>query len=269
MKFLKAVWAVLLPLMVCSTAMAHVQVLVPSDKNSTGKGSDETLNVYFVEHVMKEAPVYSMAEPKQFGVLVNGRKLDLRGSLQKQEMAGKAAFTAAYTMKEPGAHVFYLEPAPYWDPEEEVAVTHYTKVILNSCDGGLATESQLGWENWEGWDALVGFPVEIEPLVQCTSLWTNSLFRGIVRVNGKPAPFARIEVEYLNGDRAVTIPNNAFVTQILKSDENGVFSFAPVKAGWWALSAIIEPEQESRGPNGEEVETELGGVLWIHCTNVE
>ncbi len=249
--------------------MAHVQVLVPSDRNSAGKGSDETLNIYFVEHVMKKAPVYPMAEPKQFGVLVNGTKLDLRDSLQKNDIAGKAAFRAAYTMTEPGAHVFYLEPAPYWDPEEEVAITHYTKVILNSCDAGLSTESELGWENYEGWDTLVGFPVEIEPLVQCTALWTNSVFRGIVRVNGNPEPFARIEVEYMNDDGAVTIPNNAFVTQILKTDEHGEFAFVPVKAGWWALSAIIEPAQKSTGPNGEEVETELGGVLWIHCVDME
>ena len=112
-------------------------------------------------------------------------------------------------MKEAGAHVFFLEPAPYWEPAEEVMVTHYAKVIVNSCNARLPTDSDMGWENWEGWDTLVGFPVEIEPLVQCTSLWTGSAFTGIVRVNGKPAPRCRVEVEYLNERGELKLPDNS------------------------------------------------------------
>ncbi len=259
---------VLVCAIICDAAMAHVQVLVPAEDASGSTGPDKNLELFFVEHVMKESPTYSMGQPKQFGVLIDGKKIDLRDALQEKEMATQAAFSAKYTMKEPGAHVFFLEPTAFWDPDEKALITHYTKVILNSCDAGLPTESELGWEHYEGWDALVGFPVEIEALVQCTSLWTNSVFRGIVRVNGEPAPFARVEVEYFNSDHAVTIPNNSFVTQILKTNGNGEFAFVPVKAGWWALSAIVLPEQKVQGPNGEEAGQELGGVLWIRCVDV-
>ena len=70
-------------------------------------------------------------------------------------------------------------------------IVHYTKVVIDV----------LGAE--KGWDALVGLPVEIEPLVRPYGLWTGNTFRGIVRYHGKPVPFARVEVEYYNEGRRV------------------------------------------------------------------
>jgi len=72
-----------------------------------------------------------------------------------------------------------------------------------------------------------------------------------------------------NENYEVKTPNNAFVPQILKTDEDGEFAIVPVRAGWWALSAIVETDQKSPGPNGEEGETELGGVLWIQCVDIK
>ena len=56
-------------------------------------------------------------------------------------------------------------------------IIHYTKVVVNA----------MGAE--EGWDTLVGFPVEIEPLVRPYGLWTGNAFRGIVKKHGEPVPF--------------------------------------------------------------------------------
>ena len=100
-------------------------------------------------------------------------------------------------------------------------------------------------------------------------MWTNSVFRGIVRVNGKPAPLCRIEVEYLNSGHTLKTPNNAYVTQILKANQDGEFAFVPVKAGWWALTAVPETHQTTKSPNGDDVANELGGVLWIRCIDIE
>jgi len=127
----------------------------------------------------------------------------------------------------------------------------------------------MGWENWEGWDTLVGFPVEIEPTVQCTSLWTGSAFTGIVRVKGKPAPNCRVEVEYLNDQGAVKPPDNSYLTHILKTNSKGEFTFVPIRAGWWALTAIPETKETARSPGGKKVEAELGGVLWIRCVDMK
>jgi cobalt/nickel transport protein len=247
-----------------ATADAHVQVAVPASE----AGGVCEFDLRLVEHASRNGPALPMSKPRKFGVVVNGKQTELSELVKPRQSGGMPAFSAKYTMKEAGAHIFFLEPAPYWEPAEDVMVTHYAKVIVNSCKAGLPTKSNMGWENWEGWDALVGFPVEIEPLVQCTSLWTGSAFTGIVRVNGKPAPFCRVEIEFLDERGEVKLPDNSHLTQILKTNGRGEFTYVPVRAGWWALTAIPEAKQTTRNPEGRKVKAELGGVLWIRCTDM-
>ncbi len=252
-----------------SAAFAHVQVLVPVERDGQVAPDGVChLDLRLLEHASRNVPALAMGRPRQLGVLVNRKKSNLVEDLKPGLRDGRTAFTAEFKMKAPGAHVFYLEPAPYWDPAEQVMVTHYAKVIVNSCDAKLPTESAMGWENWEGWETLVGFPVEIEPLVQCTSLWTGSAFTGIVRLNGRPAPSCRVEVEYLNDQGRLKLPDNSFLTQILKTNDRGEFTLVPPRAGWWALTAIPETKKSTRNPEGKKVKAELGGVLWIRCVDM-
>jgi cobalt/nickel transport protein len=120
-----------------------------------------------------------------------------------------------------------------------------------------------------GWDELVGFPVEIEPLVRPYGLWTGNTFRGIVRRNGQPVPFAEIEVEYHNEGGRVKIPNDAFVTQLIKADAGGVFSYTMPKAGWWGFAALVDGDEKMKGPDGEPVDVELGGLIWVNTVDME
>ena len=170
MCLLRMVAAILPCVILCNVATAHVQVMAPTEQTADAQeGAVREFDIRFVMHAMKNGPALPMPAPKQFGVLINGKKLDLLDALKEKEADGKRAYSAKFTMKEPGAHVFFLEPNGYWDQKERVMVSHYTKVILNSCNSGIPTESELGWENYEGWDVLAGLPVEIEPLVHCTA----------------------------------------------------------------------------------------------------
>lgn len=120
-------------------------------------------------------------------------------------------------------------------------IIHYTKVVVD----------YLGAE--EGWDQMVGFPVEIEPLVRPYGLWAGNTFRGIVKRNGQPVPFATVEVEYFNQGRQVAIPNDAFSTQVIKADAAGVFSYTMPRARLVGLCRVgrwRSEDAESRGPAG-------------------
>lgn len=114
----------------------------------------------------------------------------------------------------------------------------------------------------EGWDLMVGLPVEIQPLSRPTGVWTGNLFRGIVKKNGKPVPYAEIEVEYVN-DGTVKAPNDAFDTQVIKADQNGVFAYAMPRAGWWGFAALVKGDQKMKAPDGSQAEVELGGLMWV------
>jgi len=190
-------------------------------------------------------------------VLARGKQRDLLPTLKRKEVDGKSTYDAAYKLSRPGDHVFFLEPAPYWEPAEQKMIVHYTKVVVNA----------MGLE--EGWDAMAGFPVEIEPLVRPYGLWTGNVFRGIVRKNGQPVPFAEIEVEYFNDGKRVSIPSGPFVTQVIKADQNGAFSYAMPRAGWWAFAALIEGDEKMKNPDGKDVDVELGALMWVRATDME
>ncbi len=243
-------------LLTASNALAHFQVLMPSQDIVT-PGGDRTIDfdIRFT-HPMEWGPVMNMAKPSRFGVLANGRVTDLLPSLRPVRVDGHAAYTCRYTFKAPADYVFFINPAPYWEPAEKKLIIHYTKVVVDA----------FGAES--GWDALTGQPVEIEPLVRPYGLWTNNLFRGIVRHNGKPVPHAEIEVEYYNDEQTVKAPGDAFVTQVIKADSQGVFSYAMPRQGWWGFAALVEGKPLP-GPNGKPVDVELGGLIWVRVQDMK
>ena len=236
---------------------AHFQVLLPSTCIVTAEGEKQIdLDILFT-HPMEQGPVMEMGKPKQFGVLADGRKTDLKESLKKKKINGKTAYGCSYTVKRPGDHIFYIQPAPYWEPAEAKTIVHYTKVVVNA----------LGME--KGWDDRVGFPVEIAPLVRPYGLWTGNVFRGIVLQNGKAVPFAEVEVEYYNKGSKVKTQSGPFMTQVIKADKNGVFTYAMPRAGWWGFAALVEGDQKMKNPDGKSVDVELGALIWVHVTDME
>jgi cobalt/nickel transport protein len=248
---------VLLLLTISQPALAHFQVLLPSTDIVTAEGSRTVEMELIFTHPMEQGPIMNMEMPSQFGVIAMGQKRDLRDTLELRTVEDQQTYRTSYAFKRPGDHIFYLEPAPYWEPAEEVMIIHYTKVVVNA----------MGAE--EGWDTMVGFPVEIEPLVRPYGLWTGNLFRGIVKKHGEPVPFAEIEVEYYNEGRKVEIPADPFITQVIKADVNGVFSYVMPKAGWWAFAALIEGDETMPNPDGQEVGVELGALIWVKTVDMK
>ena len=243
--------------LVASSARAHFQVILPSTDIVTAEGPKTlTLEVVFT-HPMEMGPVMEMSEPRRFGVMVAGTKHDLKPSLRRKKVQGKTAYECEYRVKAPGDYVFYIEPAPYWEPAEQKMIIHYTKVVVDA----------FGAE--EGWDALVGFPVEIKPLVRPYGLWAGNVFRGIVLKDGKPVPFSEVEVEYYNEGKRVGIPADPFVTQVIRADANGVFTYAMPRAGWWGFAALVTADEKMRSPGGKMVEVELGALIWVRTVEMK
>ena len=243
--------------LLAEVARAHFQVLIPSrDVVTADDGRTVELDIRFT-HPMDDGPVMRMGPPRRFGMLAGGKEYDLTDTLVIRKIDGKEAYTAKARLIRPGDHIFHVEPAPYWEPSEEKMIVHYTKVVVDF----------LGAE--QGWDAMVGLPVEIEPLVRPYGLWTGNAFRGIVRRDAEPVPFAEIEVEYLNEGGRVVPPNDSFVTQVIKADAAGVFSYTMPKAGWWGFAALVEGREKMANPDGKLVDVELGGLIWVKTVDMK
>jgi cobalt/nickel transport protein len=237
-------------------AAAHFQELIPSAEIiDADTGAELSLALTFT-HPMEQGPAMAMAAPTAFGVLTADGKQDLKDALEPAQVDGKAAYTASFKVPGPGGYVFFVEPAPYWEPAEGVMIVHYTKTVVDA----------FGAE--ENWDAMVGLPVEIEPLTRPYGLWTGNLFTGVVKKGGAPVPFAEVEVEWRN-DGSVTPPASPFVTQVLRADGNGVFGYAMPRAGWWGFAALIEGDEPMQNPDGESVPVEQGALIWVRARDME
>ena len=234
------------------SANAHFLELIP-DRDFLNSAHQQPLNFKLrFTHPMTQGPVMEMQKPNKLMVIAADTSTDLLSRLQLKDAAEASQWTFQYQVTEPADHIFYVEPQPFWEPAEGKMIIHYTKVIVD------------GYAALVGWDTLVNAPVEIEPLPRPYSLWKGNAFQGIVRKLGEPVPFATIEVEWRN-DGSVTAPTSSYITQVIKADINGRFSYVMPRAGWWGFAALIDADYQLTSPSGRQVPVELGGLIWINA----
>jgi cobalt/nickel transport protein len=242
-------------LVLTSSARAHFGMLIPSnDSVEQAAEADLTLNVMFAHPF--EGVSMLMEQPVQFGVMRDGKTEDLLGTLKRFDVTlysdnnAFKAWQADYKIKRPGVHQFYVEPSPYWEPAEDCYIIHYTKVIV----------SAFGKD--AGWDEEIGLKTEIVPLTRPFGVYAGNVVQGIVKLNGEPVPFSEVEIEYYNEDGRFSAPKEALITQVVKADQNGVFTYGIPKSGWWGFAALNEDDQTIKHGD-EDKPVELGAVLWI------
>jgi cobalt/nickel transport protein len=239
--------------MFAGAASAHFGMVIPSDSMvMQGESKDVKLTLSF-SHPF-EGVGMELVKPAVFGVMANGKKVDLLGSLKKTKVMGHTAWTVDYKVQRPGVYMFYMEPKPYWEPAEDCFIVHYTKTVVTA------------FGDDEGWDEEVGLKTEIVPVSKPYGLYAGNLFQGVVKLNGKPVPYAEVEVEYYNEGGAAEAPADYMITQTIKADGNGVFSYAVPKAGWWGFAAL-NPSDKKMKQGSEEKDVELGAVIWVKFHN--
>jgi len=231
-------------------AKAHFLEILP-EADVLPEGGAVTLDLTFT-HPFEGGPVMQMERPVEVGVLAGGEKTDLGEALVEAPQGDAMAWRMTHALDTPGAAVFWVAPEPYWEPAEGAFIVHYAKVVVDSYASG------------EGWDEMVGLPVEIAPLTRPTGVWAGNLFSGVVTKAGAPVPFAEVEVEFVNDGR-FEAPNEAFITQVIKADANGTFSYAMPFPGWWGFAALLEADEPMISPEGEEVPVEEGALIWVHA----
>ncbi len=228
-----------------ATASAHFGLVLP-DKSELAQG-DKAVNLTLAFLHPMELNGMNLVKPKAFNVYVEGKPQDLLGSLTETKVLGHQAWKASYAVKKPGVYIFAMEPQPYPEPAENNYIVHYTKTVV----------AAFGEE--EGWDQELGLKAEIIPLTRPFGNYAGNVFQGLVKFKGKAVPNCTVEVEMYNKDGKYEAPNEYMITQVVKADANGVFTFACPKAGWWGFAALNTDDAQIEGK-----EVEVGAVLWIY-----
>lgn len=244
-----AMTAALLALLT-SEAFAHFGMVIPTENIITPEKKSVTVEVSF-SHPFEMIGM-NMVKPKQFQMISGSDKIDLLPQLKEGKVMEHQAWTTDIAIKKPGVYSLVMEPEPYWEPAEDLSIIHYTKTII------------AAFGDDQGWDEPVGIATEIVPMTRPFGNYTGNSFSGKVLLNGKPVPGAAVEVELYNKDKRYTAPSDYHVTQVVKADENGVFTFTCPQPGWWGFSALNEADYKLKNPAGEEKAVELGAVLWIY-----
>lgn len=233
-----------------SSAYAHFGMVIPSRDIVADKESANIHLTLSFSHPMEGSGMV-LDKPAAFYAVVDGEKKDLAATLQPTTVYGHQAWSAEHAISRPGLYQFVMEPAPYWEPAEDCFIIHYTKTYVTAFGGE------------EGWDEPVGLKTEIVPLTRPFGNYTGNLFQGQVLLDGKAVPGALVEVEYFNKEQSYLTPDDVFITQVVKADANGVFSYAIPFAGWWGFAAL-NTATEKIAHEGQPKAVELGAVLWSH-----
>ena len=231
-------------------AWSHFGMLIPSDTMVMQEDNRTVTLTLSFSHPF-EMMGMELVKPKAFQVLFDGKRHNLMDSLEKTQVMRHGAWKAAYPVRRPGVYMFYMEPEPYWEPAEDSFIIHYTKSVVTA------------FGDDEGWDEEIGLKTEIVPLSKPFGLYAGNVFQGIVKLNGKPVPFAEVEIEYYNKDKKYTAPTEYMVTQTIKADGNGVFTYAAPVSGWWGFAALNSADFKLPH-EGEEKDVELGAVIWVY-----
>ena len=229
-----------------AVAKAHFGIIIPSDEMIM-KGDSASISLQLMFWHPFEGHGMELVKPNKFGVVVKGREQDLLNTLSLQKLKGHTIWTTTYRIRRPGVYVFYMEPEPYWEPAEDCYIVHYTKTVV------------AAYGEDEGWDEPIGLKTEIVPLSKPFGLYTGNVFQGVVMLKGKPVPGAEVEVEYFNVGGKYSAPTDYMVTQTIKADPNGVFTYAVPKAGWWGFAALSTDDRQIKGKD-----VEIGAVLWVN-----
>lgn len=221
---------------------AHFLTFLPSTDNVTNK---QDLNIKFdisFIHPFEQTGM-TMEKPK---VYLNNKANKLL--LKETTKFNHKAWLSNYKVKTPGIYKFFVEPIPYFEPAEGKFISHVPKVIISS----------FGFE--DGWDKPLGLKYEIIPMVKPFALYAGNIFQGKVLHNGKPSSNVEVEVELYN-EFGLKAPSDAHITQVVKTDLNGIFSFTMNHKGWWGFAALIEEGELSH--KGKRYPIENGALLWV------
>ncbi|MDR1309560.1 MAG: DUF4198 domain-containing protein [Deltaproteobacteria bacterium] len=239
-----------LTLLAAGPAMAHFGMVIPSAP-TVMETADSGISVEVKFWHPFENKGMDLAEPKAFQVFYGGQPADLLSSLVKTEQDGFSTYSLPYKIARPGLYAFVLEPQPYWEPEEDKFIIHYTKALVDAFgDDG-------------GWDEPLGLKTEIVPLAKPGALYAGNVFSGKLLLDGQPVAGGEVEIEWYPGPgKAGQAPFETMVTQVVMTDGEGNFSFTPTAPGWWGFAGLSDADYKLK-EGTEDKDVELGAVIWV------
>lgn len=186
--------------------------------------------------------------PKEFFVVHNGEKTNLLSKVNigtlKTAKGEVTTLDATYGiedgLKGSGSWVFIMNTGKNQDAGWEF--NPIVKLIITKDGAGSDYNQRVA----EGHN-------EIIPLINPVNIWKENVFRAkFVDKDGNPIKNARIDVSFLNAkvdvnkDTWIGGEKMAKTSMRIFTDDNGVFAFAPSRAGQWVIRAVAVMNRDKK-----------------------
>ncbi len=254
-KILKKIIISLLLLFVPSICLAHFGTIM-SQKTMLDQAHRKTRLLFAFMHPFEQNAMDLTLGQAWAVNLTTSDKENLLSKLKPIKFLEHRAYRTIFRPKRPGVYCIYMVPKPYWEPAEDKFIKHITKTYI----GAFGEE--------DGWSKPLGLEVEIVPITRPFGLYAGNVFQGKVLRNGKPVPNCEVEVEYYNKKSRYKAPSEYMITQVILTDDNGIFTYSAPIAGWWGFSALTTADYKLK-QNGVDKDVEVGGVIWVKFSSIK
>jgi cobalt/nickel transport protein len=236
-------------------AEAHFSILLP-DGPAARRGQEVTVR-YMKGHPY-ECQLIDTYGPQRVQLLLpDGRgRVELKAEPRSVvNPAGGKVTIQSITARpaERGDHLVLLTTPMEFDEHAGGFLQDEVKLILR-------VQATRGWAN------AAGTPIEIIPLTRPYGLEPGFAFKGQARLGGKPLADAEVQIEPWHAEPPREIPaDDAFVTQVVRTDINGYFICTLSRPGWWGMSALAEDGRREK--DGRQWPVIRRATLWVQVEN--
>lgn len=221
-------------------AAAHFTTLIP-EAPAAERG--KPLNFLLFWGHPFERVIFDTPAPERLVALAPSGKVEALAT----EAAGRER-RVRLTPRERGDHLVVARSAVY--EVEGERIRDHVKVVVH-----VLTQ--------QGWDRAAGEPMEIVPLTRPYGLRPGVAFRAQVLNGGRPLAGAPVEVEAYSpvAPHPATLPADEWITGVVKTDPNGVFTATLPHRGWWVLGAARPAaDEDGKAPLVERA------LLWVYVS---
>jgi uncharacterized GH25 family protein len=122
----------------------------------------------------------------------------------------------------------------------------------------------------KGWDGADKADFEFVPLTRPYGLLPGTVFQAQMNEqNAKDAPKplagSPIEIERYNETPPKSLPQDEFITRVVKTDSNGVVTCNLPEAGWWCLTATREAGTKDH--DGKMATVRERSTFWVYVAD--